>query len=208
MIMKNILKWVGLIGGPLVVIVFLAFLYLIPPFYLVPPEEFVKENSAQGPELDQIKDPVQRMLAERGKYIVLRTDCSGCHTPVGGQGPKWDEYLAGGAKGVFGEDHLESYCRNLTPDSTTGLARRTDDQVLRVMRSGILPDGRPSYWRRMPWPFLSHWTEEDRYAVLVYLRHLAPVYHEISEPRQGEAPKDPGLLETAWGGDYAGHKAR
>ncbi len=204
--MRKIFKWVGIIGGPLVVVLFLAFLYFIPPFYLVPPEEFVKQNSAQGPPLDQIKDPVQRMLAERGRYIILRTDCSGCHTPVGDQGPKWDEYLAGGAKGIFGEDHLQSYCRNLTPDPATGLARRSNDEVLRVLRSGILPEGRPSYWRRMPWPFFSYWTEEDRYAALVYLRHLNPVYHKIEDPKQGESPSDPNVLETAYGGDYAGHK--
>lgn len=206
--MKKILKWVGFIGGPLVVIGFLAFLYLIPPFYLVPPEEFVKQNAAQGPALDQIKNPAERMLAERGRYIVLRTDCSGCHTPVGDQGPKWDEYLTGGAKGIFGEDHLETYCRNLTPDPTTGLARRSNEEVLRVMRSGILPEGRPAYWRRMPWPFLSRWTEEDRYAVLVYLRHLNPVYHNISEPSRGESASDPNVIETAYGGDYAGHKTK
>jgi len=206
--MKKILKWVGIIGGPLVVVLFLCFLYFIPPFYLAPPEEFVKENSAQGSDLSQIKDPVERTLAERGRYIVLCTDCSGCHTPVGDQGPKWDEYLAGGAKGIFGEDHLQTYCRNLTPDSATGLARRTDAQVLRVLRSGILPEGRPSYWRRMPWPFLSRWTDEDRYAVLVYLRHLTPVYHKIPDPQQGEAPSDPNVLEIAYGADYAGHRPK
>jgi hypothetical protein len=203
--MKKILKWVGLIGGPLVVILFLAFLYFIPPFYLAPPKSFVQANSAQGPSLDKIKDPAERMLAERGRYIILRTDCSGCHTPAGSKGPNWDEYLAGGAKGIFGEDHLLTYCQNLTPDSATGLARRSDAQVLRVMRSGVLPEGRPAYWRRMPWPFLSKWTEEDRWAVLVYLRHLTPVYHKIGDPEQGPAPADPDVIETAYGGDYAGH---
>jgi len=205
--MKKILRWVGIIGGPLVVIAFLAFLYLIPPFYIVPPEEFIKQDAAQGPPMDQIKDPVQRMLAERGRYIVLRTDCSGCHTVAGSQGPKWDEYLAGGAKGIYGENHLETYCRNLTPDPTTGLARWTDEQVLRLLRSGVLPEGRPSYWRRMPWTFTSRWTAEDRYVVLTYLRHLTPVYHKIPNPRQGEAPPDSNIIEMAYGGDYAGHKA-
>jgi hypothetical protein len=206
--MKKILKWVGIIGGPLVLLLFLAFLYFIPPFYLVPPEEFVKENSAQGPPLDQIQDPVQRTLAERGRYIVLRTDCSGCHTPVGDQGPMWDKYLSGGAKGIFGEDHLLTFCRNLTADSTTGLAKRTDGQVLRVLRTGVLPDGRPAYWRRMPWPFLSQLTEEDRYAVLVYLRHLTPANHKIPDPQQGETPSDPNILETAYGSDHAGDKRK
>ncbi len=205
--MKKILKWTAIVGGPLVVILFLAFLYLIPPFYLAPPEQFIKENSAQGPDLSQIKDPAERMLAERGRYIVLRTDCSGCHTPVGDQGPKWDEYLAGGARGVFGEDHLLTFCRNLTPDPATGLARRSNEEVLRVLRSGILPEGRPAFWRRMPWPFLSRWTEEDRYAVMVYLRHLTPVYHEIPSPAAGPVPQDPRVIELGYAADEAGHQS-
>jgi hypothetical protein len=148
------------------------------------------------------------MLAERDRYIVLHTDCSGCRTAVGDQGSKCGEYLAGGARGIFGEEHTETYCRNLTPDSATGLARRTDDQVLRVLRSGILPEGRPTYWRRMSWLFFSQWTEEDRYTVLVYLCHLTPVYHKIPDPLQGESPSDPNIAETAYGADYAGHKSK
>ena len=206
--MKRILKSVAIFGGSIAVILFLAFLYFIPPFYIVPPQEFIKQNATQGPQLDKIKDPVERMLAERGRYIVLRTDCSGCHTVAGNQGPQWDKYLAGGAKGIYGEDHLETYCRNLTPDSATGLARWTDQQVLRVLRSGVLPEGRPSYWRRMPWPYTSHWSAEDRYAVLVYLRNLAPVYHLIPGPRQGEAPPDSTIAELAYGGDYTLQKPK
>jgi hypothetical protein len=148
------------------------------------------------------------MLAEQGRYIVLRTDYSGYHTAVCDQGSKWDEYLTGGARGILDEEHLESYCRNLTPDSVTGLARRIDDQVLRVLRSGILPEGRPAYWQRMPWPFLSQLTEEDRYAVLVYLRHLTPVYHKIPNPLNGESPSDQNITEIAYGADYAGHKSK
>jgi hypothetical protein len=68
MTMIRILKCVGIIGGPLVIVLFLAFLYFIPPFYLVPPEKFVKQNSAQGPPLDQIKDPVQRTLFDSPAY--------------------------------------------------------------------------------------------------------------------------------------------
>ena len=34
----------------------------------------------------------------------------------------------------------------------------------------------------MPWANFSNWTEEDRHAVVVYLRHLKPVRHQIPEP--------------------------
>ncbi len=203
--MKKILKWVAIVVGSLLAIAFFAFLYFIPPFLIVPPEEFIKATLAQGPSLDEIKDPVQRMLAERGRYIVVRTDCSGCHTPIGDSGPKMDEYLAGGAKGYTKYDGLETYCRNLTPDPKTGLARRTDDEVKRIFRSGVLPEGRQAQWRRMPWPFLSRWTEEDRHAVLVYLRHIKAVKHNIEDAEPHKVTGDPAATEEAYGGDYAGH---
>ena len=203
--MKSFLKWSLRIGLPLIVVLFLAFLYFIPPFMIAPPETFSTQNLAQGPALDDIKDPAVRLLAERGKYIVVRTDCNGCHTSIGDKGPKWDEYLAGGGKGFYNQDSLESYCRNLTPDPATGLARRSDDEVLRVLQTGLFPEGRQANWRRMPWPFMANWTPEDRYAVLVYLRHLKPVKHAIPDIKPGRVRTDPKAMEEIYGGDYAGH---
>lgn len=52
----------------------------------------------------------------------------------------------------------------------------------------------------MPWPVFSGWTEEDRHAVVVYLRHLIPIAHEIPEPVRGHAISVPGAVEQ----DYAG----
>ena len=85
--MMRILKWVGL---AVVVIAFgglMAFLYYIPPFFSISSEEYVKEAAAPAVSLDGITDPVQRAIAERGKYIVTVSDCGGCHNTPGPQGP-------------------------------------------------------------------------------------------------------------------------
>ncbi len=204
--MKKFLKWAAIIVGSLIVVAFFMFLYFIPPFTIAPPEEFIKPNLAQGPRMDEITDPVQRMLAERGRYIVVSTDCNGCHTTIGDKGPNFDtEYLAGGAKGYYAYDGLETYCRNLTPDTQTGLARWTDDEVKRVLRSGVLPEWRQTHWRRMPWNFLANWTEEDRHAVLTYLRHIKPVYHGIPEAKPHPGTEDLKANEEAFGADNAKH---
>ena len=55
-------------------------------------------------------------------------------TAVGGRMTK---YLAGGAL-KFQTPHGTFISRNLTPDQETGIGRRTDDEVKRVLR----PDGR------------------------------------------------------------------
>ena len=46
----------------------------------------------------------------------------------------------------------------------------------------------------------SNWSEEDQYAVIVYLRHLPAVRHATPEPVPGNAITIPGAIEQ----DYAG----
>lgn len=179
--MKKILKWVGIVVVCLVVIGFIAFLYLIPPFDMLPREAFIKPHAdAVASSLEKIDNPVERALAERGRYIMSYGDCNECHTPQGEQGPNWDEYLAGGAKFEM-EKPGTTYSRNLTPDKETGLARRTDDEVKRVLRSGVFHDGRIFEPTFMPWPAFTNLTEEDRHALVVYLRHIKPVRHNVPE---------------------------
>lgn len=179
--MKKFLKWFLIIGGSLLVLGFLAFLYPIPPFDLLPREEFIKPYAnAIAASLPQIDDPAQRLLAERGRYIVTYGDCNGCHTPNGDQGPKWEEYLAGGMKFSWKYSGI-AYSRNLTPDKETGIGSRTDEEIKRVLRSGVFHNGRPMEYTFMPWTGFSNMTEEDRHAVVVYLRNIHPKQHEIPE---------------------------
>jgi mono/diheme cytochrome c family protein len=205
--MKKALKWIAIVLGSLFVLAFLGFLYFIPPFTLTPPEEFTRQDAAAGPSLDGIKDPVERALAERGKYIVTVSDCSGCHTPLGDEGPRWDEYLAGGNKTAF-RGYGSFVTRNLTPETSTGLGRRSNDEVVRVLQSGLLPEARVAHYRDMPWAAYSNWTMEDRHAVVTYLRHLTPVYHKIPPEDTVSVGDDPAAIETAYGVDFAGHAAK
>ena len=203
--MKTFLKWAAIVIGLMLITGFFLFLWFIPPFTIAPPEEFSKPLLAAGISTSDIADPAERLLAARGKYLVVIHDCSGCHTPLGDQGPKWEEYLAGGGRAVFTR-YGTFTSRNLTPDKETGLARRTDEQVKRVLRGGLLPEGRMAYHRDMPWSVYANWTEEDRHAVVVYLRHLRPVYHLIPDDETGTALADPVAPETMFGADVAKHK--
>ena len=201
--MKKILKWVGIVVACLIVIGFIAFLYLIPPFDLLPREAFSGPHAeAVASSLENISDPVERAMAERGKYIMSYSDCSDCHTPQGDQGPNWSEFLAGGAK--FELNHYgTSYSRNLTPDPQTGLAGRSDEDVKRVLRSGVFHDGRQFQTTVMPWPGFSNMNEEDRHALIVYLRHIKPVKHKVPE----WSPNSSDALYLFYPYDYADHGA-
>jgi mono/diheme cytochrome c family protein len=196
--MKRIFKWTAIIVVTLAVIGFLAFLYNIPPLFLIAPETFAADMAKAPPPVDGIRDPAQRAIAERGRTIVMNTGCIGCHATNGSQGPDLTKYLAGGGvkltsrRGTF-------VSRNLTSDPETGLGRRSDDEVKRVLRSGTFPDGHIVSHTIMPWANFSQWTEEDRHAVVVYLRSLPAVTHRIPDPSFEEAQMPAGTIEGIFG---------
>jgi len=176
--MKKILKRVGIVLGGILLLGFLAFLYYIPPFTSIPQEEYIRPYERAHASLDHVTDPTQRRMAERGRYIVKYSACSDCHTPGSDKGPDFTKYLAGGMKFTWIR-YGTVVSRNLTPHPETGLAKRTDEEVKRVLRSGVVSDGRVIQHLFMPWGSLSNMTEEDRHAVLVYLRNIKPVEHRI-----------------------------
>ena len=185
----------------LAAIAFLAFVYFIPPVLLISPEQFGEDVKNAAPQVDGIADPAQRMIAARGRTIVMNHGCIGCHAFNTSAGPDSTRYMAGGAvkmtnrRGTF-------VSRNLTPDRETGLGRRSDDEVKRVLRSGVFPDGHVVPHSAMPWAEFSNWTEEDRHAVVVYLRSLKPVRHATPEP--GPPPELPSdIIQRDYGSrDY------
>ncbi len=197
--MRKFLKWALLLLTVVAICAFGAFLYLIPPFFITPPEQFGKAMAEAAPGVNDIADPAERAIAARGRYIVMTTGCIGCHATNGSQGPDLSKYLAGGALKIQ-TPHGTFISRNLTPDQETGIGRRTDDELKRVLRSGTFPDGHVVPGTAMPWPLFSNWSEEERHAVVVYLRHLKPIAHRIPDPVTGNAITIAGAVEQ----DYAG----
>ncbi|HWP81034.1 MAG TPA: cytochrome c [Bacteroidota bacterium] len=203
--MKKFLKWTLIVVGSLLVIGFLGFLYMIPPLTVIPQEEFINGTSAMHQTLDHIKNPVERLMAERGRYIVLTTGCSDCHTPQGEMGPIPEKFLAGGL--ALAADYAGTvYSRNLTPDPATGLGKRTDAQLMRTLRSGVFHTGRLINYRAMPWAGFSKMSDEDLRAVIAYLRNIKPVRHDIPDIKQTLNIAAPPHVEIFIPGDFAKHE--
>jgi hypothetical protein len=200
---KKILKWTITAVLALVLVGMGGFLYAIPPFFIAAPETFSKPLADAAPRVDHIKAPAERLIAERGRYLVTTGLCIGCHGTPTPQGPDLARYLAGGMR--FQTSRGTFVARNLTPDAETGIGKRSDEELMRVLRSGVFPDGHVRSYRLMPWGAFSNYTEEDRYAIVVYLRNLPPVRHRIPDPDpSGELADEGGAFEAVYGGrDYA-----
>jgi mono/diheme cytochrome c family protein len=67
---------------------------------------------------------------------------------------------------------------NITPDPETGAGNWTDDQLARAIREGIGHDGR-ALFPMMPYTSLRHMSDEDLASLVVYIRSLPPVRHEL-----------------------------
>ncbi|GEM_PF-6814131 len=97
------------------------------------------------------------------------------------------------------------YSRNLTPDQETGIGQRADEELKRVLRSGVFYTGRLINHRAMPWSSFTNWTEEDLYAVVQYLRQIKAVKHQIPEPTSEVLVSTPSNVEIFVAGDFAQH---
>jgi hypothetical protein len=200
--MMRVLKWLAITLVVLAAAGFVAFLYFIPPFFSTSPEDYVKGTAAPAVALDAITDPAQRAMAERGKYIVMTSGCADCHSTPSPTGPDPTKYLAGGMKlGLKG--HGTAVSRNLTPDPETGLGNVKDDDILRVLRSGTFRTGRRIVHRQMPWNAFANWTEEDRHAVVAYLRHVKPMTHAIPDPDRSATFGSADAVDFFFNANYA-----
>lgn len=125
---------------------------------------------------------------ERGRYLVFGpAHCSSCHGGTDRAHPETlvpDIPLTGGlefAMGPLGS----SWAANLTPDVATGIGGRTDAELARAIRTGVLHDGRVSILMRYS---AANLADEDLAAVLGYLRSAAPVSHPVPPAEQGGLP--------------------
>ena len=122
--------------------------------------------------------PEQSEQWNRGAYIAeAMGHCGECHTPrnlFGALNP--DMAYAGNAEGP--DDEL---IPNITPHAGTGIGDWDHDDLKLFLQFGELPDG--EYAAGSMEPVIeetSHLTEDDREALIVFLRALPPIENRIS----------------------------
>ncbi|HTP79715.1 MAG TPA: c-type cytochrome [Bacteroidota bacterium] len=138
-------------------------------------------------ELKELYSKLDRQHLENplawGKYLVETMGCGYCHTPMREDGSLMEDLrYAGGQRWrlvPFGD--FVSY--NLTSDKATGLGGWTDDELKKLLTTGIRRDGSRMYPFPMPWIAYAGLKSDDMNALVAYLRSLPAIYNKIPEPQ-------------------------
>jgi mono/diheme cytochrome c family protein len=144
---------------------------------------------------------------ERGKYLVLISGCSDCHTPGNFLGhPDMTRFLGGSDVG-FAVPGLGVFVGpNLTSDKETGLGKWTAQEIVAAITNGKRPDGRvlaPS----MPWRGFSNLTKPDALAMAAYLQSLPPIGNKVPGPFGPNEQPDVFVMSVQPGATYAARSA-
>jgi mono/diheme cytochrome c family protein len=163
----RILKW--LTGGILFVVVCLLVLIQF---------RWKRTFEAPMPELRAITDSA---TIERGRYLAYgAAGCAYCHLPKA----DWARLDAGETPPLSG-NHVfplpfgELHSPNLTPDTTTGIGRRSDGEIARILRHGVRADQRAAF----PFMEFQNLSDADIVALLSFLRSQPPVANEVPDMR-------------------------
>ena len=136
------------------------------------------------PLTDRKFEPTAERLA-RGKYLLTsgQPPCIMCHSPLEST-PDGNIIIAPGQEFAGRSFDVEgvpfAIAPNLTPDPETGIGTWTDDQIARAIREGISHDGR-TLFPIMPYENFHDMSDEDLASVVVYLRSLPPVKHQLAK---------------------------
>jgi mono/diheme cytochrome c family protein len=125
-------------------------LYLLTGQVALLPAEWV-DHDAPRPT-----PPAPGVTAAYGQYLAVT--CIGCHGPGLSGGP---------IPGVPADWPPAS---NLTPGGR--LSQWSEDDFIRVMRTGVTPDGKQIANRYMPWQALGQMTDDELKALWLYLQSL------------------------------------
>jgi mono/diheme cytochrome c family protein len=118
-------------------------------------------------------------VIDHGRYLVYGpAHCAYCHTPR----EDWPALDAGGTPPLRGGHALTIppgtfHVPNITPDAETGIGRRTDPELARLIRHQVRADGRVA----VPFMEFQNLSDADLRAVISFLRSQEPVRNPVPE---------------------------
>ncbi len=163
-IVLQILKWLGIALGSLLVIVVILV--------------FARRNRTFDAPYPNIKASTDSAVIARGKYLAFGpAHCGGCHCGMADtaamiRGEIVD--LKGGRDFILPFGVVRA--RNITNDKETGIGRLSDGEIARTLRYGVGSDGRAIF------DFMNFYdaSDEDLTAIISYLRSTTPVKNSVA----------------------------
>lgn len=133
-----------------------------------------RKVDAPYPNIHASRDPV---VLERGRYLVEgAAHCSECHGAVDPPAvSRVGRPLIGGME--FGTPVGTFRVPNITSDAETGIGKLKDEEIARLIRYGVKPDGQTA----LPFMPYADLADDDLTAIISYLRTQKPVKHVVPE---------------------------
>ena len=167
--MKKFFKILAYIVGALIVLIIAFLIYFNSSYPKVDP-----------PTNEKVEITPARL--ERGKYLAQHvTICLDCHSTR-----DWSKYAGPVMENTYGKGGEEFdwpkaqvpgviYAKNITP---AGIGNYTDGELIRAITCGVTKEG-TALFPLMPYMNYSHFTKEDLYSVIAYIRSLQPIQNEV-----------------------------
>lgn len=153
--MKKVLKWIGIILGASLGLILLAVLGL----YVKTRIEF---NRTYHIKVESVVIPTDADSIEHGKHLAAVL-CVECHSEDLGGTPNW--------KVLPGIATISP--PNLTLGKGSVIANFTDEDLVRVLRHGVKPDGKSVFV--MPAMYFHNLNDDDLGDLLAYVKSVPPV---------------------------------
>lgn len=168
--MKKVFKWLGIIIGVIVLLIFAGIGYV----------KMALPNVGNAPDLKVELTPDR---VERGRYLANSvTVCMDCHSTR-----DWSQFagpLVPGTEGIGGERFDRAmgfpgvfYSKNITP---AGIGDWTDGELYRTITSGVDRNNEPLF-PVMPYHNYGKMADEDIYSIIAYIRSLPAKESSIPE---------------------------
>jgi mono/diheme cytochrome c family protein len=172
--MKTLLKWSAISGMVLVVLLATGITATIGWRPILGP----KFRSVTSRKFETTPERL-----ERGRYLVTSaSDCFGCHSEH-----NWKSHGAPVVPGMEGAGEVMPFpdlpgrvvAQNITSDVETGVGAWSDDELARAIREGVDRNGH-TLFPMMPYQRFRHMSDEDLAALIVFLRSVPPIRHQLA----------------------------
>jgi len=134
------------------------------------------------PFYKSVPEPDTANQVKWGEYVCLyRVECYTCHskdfTTDDFINPEKSKGFFGGGNKFKMPDGSVIYSMNLTMDEETGIGRWSEDEFVKAVKTGIVPNGQPAL--RQPMKPYAYLTDGEAKAVYAYLKTIPKIKNHV-----------------------------